>query len=147
MRTADGEWSVLALMLSDQCPWRCEVRRSGRTVRIIGGSLLEQADEAVRAVIEVRRVCGMTGGFPRMEFWEVLLNAITHRSYCDRSPTVVDVLPGITVIESPGGLVRIDESYAGRTRNPHLVRICETMGLKNPCVRGIEGVLRSYSGC
>lgn len=147
LKTKEGEWTNLALMLSDQCPWGTEVRCEGELRRTISGPVLAQSNGIQHAVTDIRRSEYGFGGFPTIEFEEVLLNAAAHRSYCDPSPVVVDVLPNMTVVTSPGGRIRIDHGYNGRTRNPCLADIATSMGLKNPRIPGVNGILGAYRGC
>ena len=55
LRTADGAYSNLALILSDQCPWRCQIRCDGRDEHNIGGSVIEQLNTAGQIVAAIRR--------------------------------------------------------------------------------------------
>lgn len=147
LKNEDGEWTNLALMLSDQCPWRTEIRCGGEMRETIAGPVLAQSDGIQHAVTDIRRTEYGSKGFPTIEFSEVLLNAAAHRSYCDPSPVIVDVLPHMTVVTSPGGRVRVDHGYDGRTRNPRLASLATSMGLKNPKVSGVNGIIGAYRSC
>ena len=49
LRTENGKYSNLALMLSDQCPWTTEIEISGRK-GTIGGPVLKQYYEILRRI-------------------------------------------------------------------------------------------------
>ena len=130
LRTPDGAYSNLALILSDQCPWRCEIRSDGRDEQNIGGSVIEQLNTVGQIVAAIRRRQSAESGreitkIQTLAFSEILLNAVCHRSYCDPSPIIVDVGPESTVITSPGGMMRLGVSYRERTRNLHLAEMLE----------------------
>ncbi len=147
IRNVDNEMTNLALMLSDQCPWCTEIRYMGEHRTTVDGPVLRQPDAVQRAVGMIRRSETENGGFPAMEFEEVMLNAVTHRSYCDPSPVVVDIRDRFTVVTSPGGMMRIGHGFDGRTRNPGLASIADSMGLKSARIRGIGGIIGAYRGC
>ena len=148
----DGRFTNLALIFSDQCPWSCEIRVDGVAEYVATGSILEQIHIVGQQIIAIRRRLSEETGaemtkIQGLAFSEVLLNAVCHRSYCDPSPTVVDVDLGRTVVTSPGGMMRLGVSYRERTRNPRLTEILVSMGYKNTAVRGMAGVRRAYRSC
>ena len=148
-RTPDGEYNNMALMLSDQNPWRFIVKADNEIVSVISGSVMSQLDAVGKAVMEARRMVSTRkentlGKIPTMAQNEVVLNAITHRSYCSDSPIVADVETNWVGIISPGGMVEGGTSFRERTRNPRLADTFYQMGYKSPAVRGLNGVIRSY---
>ncbi len=152
LRTPSGGYSNLALILSDQCPWRFEISTREGMVRTVGGSLVDQLPEAEKAAMQVRRALAEENGselpkLPGLVLSEALLNAATHRSYCSAQPTRIEVGLDEVRVWSPGGMVRIGNSFRDRTRNPMLAEILQELGFKNSLVRGIPGIIQSYRSC
>lgn len=146
LKTAGGGWNSFALILSDQCPWSFDIRIDGVHEEFVSGPGLSIPDRISKTVLGIRRSVEWQGRIPALELNETILNAIAHRSYCDPSPTIVDIRDHSIAVVSPGGMVRIDEGYQGRTRNPRLAGIIDRLGMKNTYVRGISGIISSYRG-
>lgn len=147
--TAGGGFNNLALIISDQCPWTCEIRCDGTACRELTGSVIGQLNVVEGTVTEIRRRISAESeeGLPRipaMVLTEVVLNAISHRSYCCPDPVVVDLVRGGIRVSSPGGMMRIGVSYRERSRNPLLTMMLEDMGFKNPAVHGAAGLAKAY---
>ncbi len=152
IRDACGRYTNYALMLSDQCPWHCEMRANGEFVETIGGSLISQLPAVESSVMGIRKSLAAVVGtnVPKlvgMTFREILLNAMCHRSYCSASPIIIEVSLQSVRITSPGGYMRIGISHRDRTRNPLLTSTLETLGFKNSIIRGYAGVIRAYRSC
>ena len=78
LRTSRGKYNNLALMLSDQCPWICEIRYEGSTHSIMKGSLLKQLDVSFRTVLAIHRDASSESGKNNkvpMALSEIILNA------------------------------------------------------------------------
>lgn len=141
----DGRFTGLALLISDQCPWRYEVRSSLGTATI-SGSIIKQAIDVPEKILEIRRIIAEEEGtplkrIPSIALNEVILNSIAHRDYGSEMVTSASIREHSVSVVSPGGLFC---SGLGRTRNPGLSKIIGTIGLKNNLVRGLEGVINSY---
>lgn len=152
MRTSDGTYTNLALMLSDQCPWTCVVRSSGTAEEVVNGSILDQLQNTEKVVLAMRQRIAREANvempkLPGLAFAEILLNAVSHRSYCSHEPIVVDVSLDNVAVTSPGGVLRTGIRYVDRTRNPKLAYLLEFLGFKNAGIRGIGGIRRSYRNC
>ena len=146
LKDKNSSWNNLALMLSDQSPWYFEIRHEGQLLDTIQGPLALKIDDVTRKVASLCRSTERNGLIPALELNEIVLKAIEHRSYCDPSPVVLDIRPYSITVESPGGLLRTGGSYRERTRNPLLAEVVSSLGLKNPKIRGIAGVMNSFRG-
>ncbi len=152
MRDGSGAYTNLALILSDQCPWSCEFRVDDVVMVTLTGSVLEQIRTVDKSLAEIRGSLASRSRMnipklPSLSFYEVVLNAFTHRSYCSREPVIIDVSLERVVVTSPGGVMRLGASYNDRTRNPKLAAVLQTLGVKNRLIRGIPGVLQTYRCC
>lgn len=150
LRTDDGKYNNLALMLSDECPWTCEIRRDGTVDSIIGGSLLKQLDASMKAALAAHKESSSAAGRCSkisLALSEVILNAITHRRYDCETPTIIDVGQNWIEVFSPGKPVVRRLSYNSRTRNPMLAKAFDNMGFKNSSIIGMDGVINSYRSC
>lgn len=150
LRREDGKYTNLALMLSDECPWTCEIRHDDTLYAVVTGSMMKQLDAIMKSVLSIRRelytIDGKCAKIPAA-LSEVILNAITHRDYeCDR-PTIVDIGQDWIEVLSPGSMIRQGLSYSSRTRNPMLAEAFAQMGFKIPEVIGMKGVVGSYRSC
>ena len=146
-RDDGGDHTVLALLLSDQCPHGITVvGPDGSSVRV-SGSVLTTLDEA-KDVINSYNVKSVVDGsrnpvdrFPRPAIREALLNAIAHRDYSIPDDILVTVTEdGITVI-SPGAAHKRGDGI----RNPLLVSVLELYRLKGYRRDGIAAIRKSYS--
>lgn len=112
----------------------------------VQGPLALKIDDVTKKVASFCRSTKRNGLIPVLELNEIVLNAVEHRSYCDPSPIVIDIRPYSISVKSPGGLLRTGGSYHERTRNPLLAEVVSSLGLKNPRIRGIAGVMNSFRG-
>ncbi|MDO5853566.1 MAG: hypothetical protein Q4Q62_05900 [Thermoplasmata archaeon] len=141
-----GEYTNLALMLSDQCPWRTVFRVDGEMVCDLRGSVLDQVEESAGIVSAIRD--GMPTGSSNLAssvFRELVLNAACHRSYCSPEPTFVDVGPSEITVSSPGEPVRLGAEFRLRTRNPALTETLLAMGYRDRGVRSAAGAFIQYT--
>ncbi len=151
MRDDRSRYTNFSLMMSDQCPWTVRIR-AGSSDEIVGGPVYSHVESAKKKIIEIRRRLAKDYGLelrkiPLAALNEILLNAVTHRSYCSSEPIIVDVRVESVTVTSPGGLIRTGNSFRDRTRNPTLATMLRTSGMKDPTVRGIDGVIWSYKAC
>ena len=148
--TAEGKYNNLALMLSDQCPWTCEIRYEGSTHSLVKGSLLKQLDMSFKTVLAIHRDASSENGKNNkvpMALSEIILNAASHRRYDCDFPTVINVDQDWLEVMSPGVPVRTGMSFRDRTRNPVLADAFDQMGFKNPSIQGMDGVIKTYRSC
>ncbi len=151
MRDDLSRYTNLALMMSDQCPWTIRIR-AGTSEEVVGGPVYSHIESAKTRIIDIRRRLTRDYGLelrkiPHAALNEILLNAVSHRSYCSPEPITVDIRAESVTVSSPGGPVRTGNSFRERTRNPNLATVLRTSGLKDPAVRGIDGVVWSYKAC
>ena len=152
LRTAEGTWNNLALMMSDQNPWAIEIRRDNILWKRLEGGVPTQLIDAEAGIMELRKELTDTtninlGKIPSRAIRELLLNAVSHRSYCDRGPIVVDLNGTMTTVTNPGGHMRLGPEHSMRTRNPNLTKTLRNMGFADPEMNGMSGVMRSYRSC
>ena len=87
IRDDSGGHTMLALVLSDQCPYGVTVLAPDGSEIRIGGSVLSQLDDAKEVINRFNDKSVMEGSrtpvdrFPRAAIREALLNAIVHRDY------------------------------------------------------------------
>ncbi len=149
-RTSEGEYTNLALLLSDQCPWGTVISVEGRE-RTLGGSVAAQVSAASWAVMTSRGVLpDRPGAAPpaisSAADAEILLNAACHRTCCVSDPIVVTIRNGSVTVGSPGGFFH-GPAYGHRTRNPGLTDALDHLGFKNWSARGLDGVMHAYRSC
>lgn len=147
LRTADGGWTKLALLVSDQCPYGITVELPDSDPERVSGSALSQVDKAktiVNTLNPERLVDGSKSPvhkFPRVAVMEAILNAVAHRDYSMDGDIVVSVLDDRVRVLSPGSAFK----YNGGIRNPGLVRILETFRIKGYMGGGLKAIRKSYS--
>lgn len=151
MRNADGEYTNLALILSDQNPRGVEVFAEGEHVGTVRASATVLIDRAEKLAIEARTMVAENRGrtppkVPVLAFREMLLNAITHRSYCRAEDVRIDLEKGCTRITSPGTPQGMVVAFA-MTRNPVLAESLGILGLKNLKVRNLTDSVSLYKTC
>ena len=151
MRDDLSRYTNLALMMSDQCPWTMRIR-TGTVEEVVGGPVYSHVDSAKTRIIDIRRRLAKDYDLelrkiPHAALNEILLNAVSHRSYCSPESITVDIRAESVTVSSPGGLVRTGNSFRERTRNPNLAALLRSSGLKDPAIRGIDGVVWSYKAC
>ena len=147
LRTDDGLYTVLALLISDQCPWGVTVVSPGGRAKRFDGCVLRQlrlACEEINAYNPKRLVEGTRSPvdqFPRPAVREAMLNAIVHRDYSDPSDIMVRMRPDNVEVVSPGS------GYKGNRgiRNPGLVKVFELYRLKGFQYNGLDLIRKAYS--
>lgn len=118
---ADGTYTNLALLLSEQCihTLKLAVFQGGRKTVFrdraeLTGSLLNQLDEAFAYIDRFNNTHADYRGLERVDvrdypiqaIREALLNAIIHRDYSFRAPTLISIFDDRIEFVSVGGLVR-----------------------------------------
>lgn len=117
----DGTYTNLALLLSEQCihTLKLAVFQGGRKTVFrdraeLTGSLLNQLDEAFAYIDRFNNTHADYRGLERVDvrdypvqaIREALLNAIIHRDYSFRAPTLISIFDDRIEFVSVGGLVR-----------------------------------------
>jgi len=163
---ADGIYTNLALLLSDQClhTIRLAVYEGGekevfRDRREFEGSLLMQLGEAYEFLNRYNRVHAEVKGLTRIDtrdypeeaLREALLNALVHREYSFSGSTLISVFDDRIEFVSIGGLaprITLDDIMLGisLSRNENLANIFYRLGLIEAYGTGIPKMMRSYAG-
>ncbi len=118
---ADGTYTNLGLLLSDQCPHTIKLavfEGSKKSVfkdrRELAGSLLAQLEEAYAYIDRYNRTRAEFEGLNRIDMRdyppeavrEALLNAVVHRDYAYSGSTLISLFDDRIVFVTLGGLVR-----------------------------------------
>ncbi len=164
MIDADGLYSNLALLLSDQCPHIIKAATFGGTDqsdfqnrREFTGSLLKQLEEAY-AYLDLRNQTKATfegllridhRDYPDTAIRESLLNAIVHRDYAVSASTLISVYADRIEMISIGGLaggISFDDMMLGVSycRNHKLADVFYRLGLIEAYGTGMNKIMSSY---
>jgi len=163
---ADGIYTNLALLLSDQCVHtiKLAVYEGGekevfRDRREFEGSLLAQLGEVYEFLDRYNRVHAEIKGLSRIDtrdypeeaLREALLNALVHREYSFSGSTLISVFDDRMEFVSIGGLtpgITLDDIMLGisLSRNENLANIFYRLGLIEAYGTGIPKMMRSYAG-
>lgn len=117
----DGMYTNLGLLLSDECVHTIKLavfegskKTTFRDRRELGGSLLEQLEDAYAYIDQFNRTRAEFAGLDRIDkrdyppeaVREALLNAITHRDYSFSGSTLISIFDDRIEFVTIGGLVR-----------------------------------------
>lgn len=147
LRSDNGGWSILALLVSDQCPFGISIDLPDSDPVRVSGSVLSQVDSAKTIINRLnpeRLVDGSKSPvhkFPRVAVMESLMNAVAHRDYSLDGDIMVTVMDDRVRILSPGPAYRERNGL----RNPGLIRILETFRIKGYMGGGLKAIRKSYS--
>ncbi len=147
IRDDSGGHTMLALVLSDQCPYGVTVLAPDGSEIRIGGSVLSQLDDAKEVINRFNDKSVMEGSrtpvdrFPRAAIREALLNAIVHRDYSVPDDIVVTVGADELTVVSPGSAHKGLDGI----RNPLLVDVMEMYRIKGYRRDGISAMRKCYS--
>lgn len=167
LRTADGIYSNLGLLLSNQCPGMVKTATfSGRDQttfqdrREFQGSLFQQMED-VYAYLDLRNQTRATfeglyrtdsRDYPEVALREALMNCLVHRDYSYRASTLIRVYDDRIEFVSIGGLpdgVETDDIMLGFSicRNPKLAAVFYRLELIEVYGTGIPKIMRAYQDC
>ena len=165
MISADGIYSNVALLLSDQCPstikaatFSGEDKGSFQDRREFGGSLFQQMEE-LYSYLDMRNQTRATfdglyridtRDYPEDALREALLNSLVHRDYSFRASTIVSVYADRIEFVSVGGLpsgIALDDIMLGLSvcRNPKLAAIFYRLQLIEAYGTGMPKIMRAYT--
>lgn len=164
---ADGTYTNLGLLLSDQCVHSIKLavfEGSQKTIfhdrRELSGSLLDQLGEAFAFIDQHNRTRAEFVGLDRIDrqdyppeaVREALLNAVTHREYALPSPTLISLFDDRAEFVSLGGLVRgvsYDDIMLGVSalRNPRLANVFYRLRLIEAYGTGLMKINECYADC
>ena len=165
MISADGIYSNVALLLSDQCPstikaatFSGEDKGSFQDRREFGGSLFQQMEE-LYSYLDMRNQTKATfdglyridtRDYPEDALREALLNSLVHRDYSFRASTIVSVYADRIEFVSVGGLpsgIALDDIMLGLSvcRNPKLAAIFYRLQLIEAYGTGMPKIMNAYT--
>ena len=165
--SADGVYSNLGYLLSDQCPGAIKAATfSGldKTIfqdrREFSGSLFRQVEE-LYAYLELRNQTKATfeglyrtdtRDYPEEALREAMLNSIVHRDYSYSASTLVSVYADRIEFVSIGGLlegVTVDDIMLGLSvcRNPKLAAVFYRLDLIEAYGTGMQKIMKAYQDC
>ena len=165
MISADGIYSNVALLLSDQCPstikaatFSGEDKGNFQDRREFGGSLFQQMEE-LYSYLDMRNQTKATfdglyridtRDYPEDALREALLNSLVHRDYSFRASTLVSVYADRIEFVSVGGLlsgIELDDIMLGLSvcRNPKLAAIFYRLQLIEAYGTGMPKIMRAYT--
>lgn len=160
----DNMYTNLAFLLSDQCTHMIKLavfEGSKKTIfrdrRELSGSLLEQSEAAFDYIDRYNRTRSEFSGLDRLDIRdyppeairEALLNAIVHRDYSYRSPTLISIFEDRMEFVTIGGLVKgitLDDVKLGVSvlRNQYLANIFYRLKLIEAYGTGILKINECY---
>lgn len=165
MISADGIYSNVALLLSDQCPstikaatFSGEDKGSFQDRREFDGSLFQQMEE-LYSYLDMRNQTKATfdglyridtRDYPEDALREALLNSLVHRDYSFRASTLVSVYADRMEFVSVGGLpsgIELDDIMLGLSvcRNPKLAAIFYRLQLIEAYGTGMPKIMNAYT--
>lgn len=166
IKTTDGVYTNLGLLLSDQCRHTIKMavyegfqKYVFRDRREFEGSLLKQLNDAYEFIEKNNRVRAEYKGLQRIDehdypveaIREALLNSLVHREYSFSSSTLISIFENRIEFTSVGGLVKgitYDDIMLGVSiaRNEKLANVFYRLGLIESYGTGIPKIMRSYEG-
>ena len=165
MISADGIYSNVALLLSDQCPstikaatFSGEDKGRFQDRREFDGSLFQQMEE-LHSYLDMRNQTKATfdglyridtRDYPEDALREALLNSLVHRDYSFRASTLVSVYVDRIEFVSVGGLpsgIELDDIMLGLSvcRNPKLAAIFYRLQLIEAYGTGMPKIMNAYA--
>lgn len=166
IKTGDGVYTNLGLLLSDQCRHTIKMavyeglqKEIFRDRREFEGSLLKQLNDAYEFIEKNNRVRAEYKGLQRIDerdypteaLREALLNSLVHREYSFSSSTLISIFENRIEFVSVGGLVKgitFDDIMLGVSiaRNEKLANVFYRLGLIEAYGTGIPKIMRNYEG-
>ena len=162
---ADGLYTNLALLLSDQCVHMIKLavfdgteKAKFRDRREFTGSLLKQLNDVYEFIDRYNSVRSEIVGlyrkdkrdYPEEAVREALLNALVHRDYSFSDGTLISIFDDRIELVSIGGLVTgmsFDDMMLGIsvTRNTKLANVFYRLTLIEAFGTGVPNIVRSYN--
>ena len=166
MVSADGIYSNVAMLLSDQCSSTIKAatfagtdKGQFRDRREFSGSLFRQLEE-MYAYLDLRnRTKSIIKGlyrtdirdYPEEALREALLNSLVHRDYAFRASTLISVYDDRIEFVSVGGLptgIALEDILLGLSvcRNPKLAAVFYRLKLIEAYGTGMPKIMKAYDG-
>lgn len=163
--SADGTYSNLGMLLSDQCVHTIKMavfdgdkKSIFRDRKELTGSLLQQLEDAYAYIDQLNRTRAEFVGLDRVDkrdyppeaLREALLNAIVHRDYAIRGATLISIFDDRIEFVTIGGLVpgiTFDDILLGVSvpRNQHLANVFYRLKLIEAYGTGMLKINESYT--
>lgn len=163
--SADGLYTNLGLLLSDQCPHSIKAavfEGSDQSVfkdrREFSGSLLRQLNDVYDYIDFHNQTHATfhkllridTRDYPEAAVREALLNSLVHRDYSFRASTLISIYDNRIEFVSIGGLLpglTLDDVMIGVSvcRNPHLANVFYRLQLIEAYGTGIQKIMNAYA--
>lgn len=164
--SADGLYTNLGLLLSEQCPYTVKAAVFESTDqdvfkdrREFSGSLMRQLNEIYDYIDFHNRTHAAfhkllridTRDYPEVAVREALLNSLIHRDYSFRASTLISIYDDRMEFVSIGGLLpglELDDLMLGISacRNPHLANVFYRLRLIEAYGTGIKKIMSAYEG-
>lgn len=163
--SADGIYTNLGLLLSEQCPHTIKVavfeginQNVFKDRREFSGSLMQQLNEVYDYIdfhnqihATFRKLLRIdTRDYPEVAVREALLNTLVHRDYSFRASTLISIYDDRIEFVSIGGLLpglEFDDLMMGVSvcRNPHLANVFYRLQLIEAYGTGMKKIMGAYA--
>ena len=163
--SADGIYTNLALLLSEQCPHTIKAavfeginQNVFKDRREFSGSLMQQLNEVYDYIdfhnqthATFRKLLRIdTRDYPEVAVREALLNTLVHRDYSFRASTLISIYDDRIEFVSIGGLLpglELDDLMMGVSvcRNPHLANVFYRLQLIEAYGTGMKKIMGAYA--
>lgn len=163
--SADGLYTNLGLLLSEQCPHTTKVavfegtdQNVFKDRREFSGSLIQQLNEIYNYIDFYNKTHATfqkllridTRDYPEVAVREALLNSLVHRDYAFRASTLISIYDDRIEFVSIGGLLpglELDDLMLGVSvcRNPHLANVFYRLQLIEAYGTGIKKIIGAYA--
>ena len=162
--SADGLYTNLGLLLSEQCPHTTKVavfegtdQNVFKDRREFSGSLIQQLNEIYNYIDFHNKTHATfqkllridTRDYPEVAVREALLNSLVHRDYAFRASTLISIYDDRIEFVSIGGLLpglELDDLMLGVSicRNPHLANVFYRLQLIEAYGTGMKKIIGAY---
>ena len=163
--SADGVYTNLGLLLSEQCPYTIKAavfegtnQNIFKDRREFSGSLMQQLNEVYDYIdfhnqthATFQKLLRIdTRDYPEAAVREALLNSLVHRDYSFRASTLISIYEDRIEFVSIGGLLpglELDDLMMGVSvcRNPHLANVFYRMQLIEAYGTGMKKIMGAYA--
>ena len=163
--SADGIYTYLGLLLSEQCPHTIKAavfegtnQNVFKDRREFSGSLMQQLNEVYDYIdfhnqthATFQKLLRIdTRDYPEVAVREALLNSLVHRDYSFRASTLISIYEDRIEFVSIGGLLpglELDDLMMGVSvcRNPHLANVFYRLQLIEAYGTGMKKIMGAYA--
>ena len=165
MISADGLYTNLGLLLSEQCPFTIKAavfegtnQNVFKDRREFCGSIMQQMNEVYNYIDLYNKTHSTfykllridARDYPEVALREALMNTLVHRDYSFRASTLISIYDDRIELVSVGGLIsglELDDVLVGVSvcRNPHLANIFYRLQLIEAYGTGMKKILEAYA--